>query len=194
MADLPMTRDQAWELVKKYNSDEPNLNHYLESEAVMQEIAEHLGEDKEYWGMLGLVHDIDWELTRDDIKTHLTKAPELLKEAGFDQEFIDAVVSHGCGFDCAGLKDKKRGGKIQHALAISETITGLIYAYALMRDGKVSDMQAKGLRKKFKDKTFAKTIDREIIKECEHLGLELNEFFEIAIKGISKIKEEVGLK
>jgi hypothetical protein len=160
----------------------------------MRELAEHLGEDIEYWGMLGLVHDIDWELTREDVKTHLTKAPELLKEAGFGQDFIDAVVSHGCGFDCAGLKDKKRDGKIQHALAISETITGLIYAYALMRDGKVSDMQAKGLKKKFKDKTFAKTIDREIIKECEHLGLELNEFFEIAIRGISKIKDEVGLK
>jgi predicted hydrolase (HD superfamily) len=104
------------------------------------------------------------------------------------------ILSHGCGFDIAGLKDKKRSGKIQHALAASETITGLIHAYALMRGGRVSDMEVKGLKKKFKDKTFARAVDRDIIKECEQLGLTLEEFFEVAINGIKNIKEEVGLK
>lgn len=194
MSTLPITREQAWELLKKYNSDKTDLNHYLESEAVMRELAKKLGEDEEYWGMLGLIHDIDWGITKNNVQTHLTKAPEILKEAGFDDEFIDVILSHGYGFDIAGLKDKKRSEKIQHALAASETITGLIHAYALMRDGRVSDMEAKGLKKKFRDKTFAAKIDREIIKECEQLGLTLEEFFEVAINGIKNIKEEVGLK
>jgi putative nucleotidyltransferase with HDIG domain len=191
---LPITREQAWELVKKYNSDKTDLNHYLESGAVMKELAKKLGEDEDYWEMLGLVHDIDWGITKENMKTHLTKAPEILKEAGFDDKFIQTVVSHGYGFDVADLKDKKRTGKIEHALACSETVTGLIYAYALMREGRVSDMQPKGLKKKFKDKTFARTVNREIIKECEKLGLTMDEFFEVAIKGISNIKMEVGLK
>lgn len=195
MSTLPITREQAWELLKKYNSDKTDLNHYLESEAVMRELAKKLGEDEKYWGMLGLIHDIDWGITKNNVQTHLTKAPEILKEAGFDDEFIQILLSHGYGFEeLPYLKDKKRSGKMQHALAASETITGLIHAYALMRDGRVSDMEVKGLKKKFKDKTFARAVDRDIIKECEQLRLTLDEFFEVAINGIKNIKEEVGLK
>lgn len=193
MTNLPVSRNEAWELVKKYNTHEQDLIHYLESESVMRELAKKLGEDEEYWGMLGLVHDIDWGLTKDDIKTHLTKAPDILREAGFDDEFIEIILSHGYGFDCAGLKDKKRTKKIEHALAASETMTGLIHTYALMRGKKISDMQAKGLKKKFKDKGFARAIHRDIIRECEELGLNLEEFFEVAIEGIKKIANNVGL-
>ena len=194
MNSLPITREQALELVKKYNTHEQDLIHYLESEAVMRELAKKLGEDEEYWGMLGLIHDIDWGITKEGTKTHLTRAPEILKQAGFDDEFIRAVVSHGYGFgQLPHLKDKKRTEKIQHALAASETITGLIHAYALMRGYLISDMEAKGLKKKFKDKTFARAVDREIIRECEQLGLGLDEFFETAIEGIKKIKDKVGL-
>lgn len=195
MADLPISREQALELVKKYNTHEQDLIHYLESEAVMRELAAHFGEDKDYWAMLGLIHDVDWGVTKDNVSEHLTKMPEILKEAGFDDEFIETVLSHGYGYEqMPHLKDKKRTEKIQHALAAAETITGLIHAYALMRGGKIEGMQAKGLKKKFKDKTFARAVDREIIKECEHLGLSLDEFFEIAIKGIQKIAKEVGLE
>ena len=109
MNSLPITREQAWELVKKYNIHEQDLIHYLESEAVMRELAAHLGEDEDYWGMLGLVHDIDWGVTKENTKNHLTKAPEILKEAGFDDEFISIVLSHGYGFEqLPHLKDKKR--------------------------------------------------------------------------------------
>ncbi len=194
MKTLPISREQAWELVKKYNTHQKDLTHYLESEAVMKELAKHLKEDEVYWGMLGLVHDVDWGITKENTENHLTKAPEILKDAGFDEEFINIVISHGYGFDVAGLKDKKRTEKIQYALAASETITGLIHAYALMRGKRISDMQSKGLKKKFKDKTFATKVNREIIKECEQLGLDLNEFFEIAIEGIKKIKDKVGLE
>ncbi len=195
MANLPLTREQALELVKKHNTHEQDLIHYLESEAVMRELAKKLGEDVEYWGMLGLIHDVDWGLTKENISEHLTKAPKILKEAGFDDEFIQIVLSHGYGFEqLPHLKDKKRTGKIQHALAASETITGLIHAYVLMRGGRVSDMEVKGLKKKFKDKAFAAKIDRDIIRECEEFGLTLDEFFEVAINGIKKIKDMVRLE
>ena len=188
-----MDRGQALALVKKYNSDERDLIHYKESEAVMRQLAEKIGENIEYYGMLGLVHDIDWGLTKNDVKTHLTKAPELLKGAGFDDKFIEDVLSHGYGFsELPHLQDKKRIKKIQFALAASETITGLIHAYALMRDKRISDMKVKGLKKKFKDKTFAAKVDRGVIREAENLGISLDEFFELAIEGIKKIKEDVG--
>ena len=191
---LPISREQAWELIKKYNSDLPDLKHYLESEAVMKQLAKHLGEDEEYWGMLGLLHDVDWGITKNDVQTHLTKIPEILKEAGFGNNFIENILSHGYGFEeLPHLANKKRTKKIEFALACAETVTGLIHAYALMRGGRVSDMEVKGLIKKFKDKTFARGVDREIILECEKLGLTLEEFFKIAIEGIKNIKEQVGL-
>jgi putative nucleotidyltransferase with HDIG domain len=197
MNNLPISREQAWELVKKYNTHEQDLIHYLESEAVMKELAKYLGlseEEIEYWGMLGLLHDIDWGITKNNVETHLTKAPEILKNAGFDDKFIEILVSHGYGFkELPHLSNKERTEKIQHALAASETITGLIHAYALMRGRKISDMNASGLKNKFKDKTFASKIDRNVILEIEKLGIPLEEFFNIAIEGIKKIKDKVGL-
>lgn len=190
---LPISREQAWELVKRYNSDEKDLIHYLESEAIMRELAEHLNEDCEYWGMLGLLHDLDWGLTKNNSREHATKAPALLREKSFDNAFIETIVSHTYGFDCADNVEKKRSKKIEFALAASETLTGIIHAYALMREGRVSDMTVKGLMKKFKDKTFAAKCDREIVKEIEHLGLTLDEFFTLAIRTIQKIKNNVGL-
>lgn len=194
--EIPLSRPQALELLKKYNPTEnrQDWNHFLESEAIMKGVARHFGEDEEKFGMLGLLHDIDWGLTKDNSVNHLTIAPEILRKSGFDDEFIENIVSHGCGFECAGLKDKKRQGKIQHALAASETLTGLIHAYALMRGKKISDMEVKGLMKKYKDKTFAAGCDREIIQEIEKTGLSLEEFFQIAIEEIKKIKDEVGLE
>ena len=194
---LPITYEQGIELLKKYN-ERGDMNHYLESGAVMKQLAEHLNlpqEQVNYWQMLGLLHDIDWGLTKNEVNTHLTKAPELLKEAGFDNDFIETVLSHGYGFEeLPHLKGKQRTEKIQHALAASETITGLIHAYALMRGNKISDMEAKGLKKKFKDKAFAAKVERGIIKEIENLGITLEDFFKVAIEGIKNIKEKVGLE
>lgn len=191
--NLPITKEQAWELVKKYNSDERDLIHYLESEAVCRALAHRLGDDENYFSMLGLLHDLDWGITKNDDKTHLTKAPNILRKAGFDEKFIEILVSHGYGFDCANLLDKKRTKKEEFILACGETVTGLIHAYALMRGNKVSDMEVSGLKKKFKDKTFARGIDRKIILECEKLDLSLEEFFELAINAIQSIKDKVGL-
>jgi len=190
---LPLSREQAFELVKKYNSNETDIRHYLESEAVMRELSRKLDTNEEYYGQLGLLHDIDWGLTKENSRDHLTKTEEILKEAGYDNDFISTIMSHGYGFDCAGLQDEKRTKKDQFALAISETVTGLVYAYALMRGGKVSDMEASSLKKKFKDKKFAQNIRREIIEECQNLGLTVDEFLGIAIEGIKKIAPQVGL-
>ncbi|MEK6845413.1 MAG: signal recognition particle-docking protein FtsY, partial [Nanoarchaeota archaeon] len=187
---LPLSREKAWELVLKHNSDSSDLNHYLESEAVMRALARKLGENEEYFGMLGLLHDIDWGATKNDTSKHLTKASELLRKAGFDDDFINIILSHGYGFDCAGLKEKKRTQKLEHALAASETVTGLVHAYALMRGG-LEGMEAKGLKKKFKDKAFAAGIRREIIQECELMGVSLDEFLQLSIEAISGIKEKL---
>ncbi len=188
-----MTREKALELVKQYNQDATDLAHYLESEAVMRSLAKKLGEDEDYYGLLGLLHDIDWGITKADPKNHLTKTVEILSEAGFDDRFIDTIMAHGYGFDCAGLQDKRRTQKDEFALAASETVTGLIYAYALMRGRNIHGMEVSGLKKKFKDKKFAANVRREIILECENLGLNLDEFLTVAIDGMKKIANQVGL-
>src|SRR3989338_672289 len=160
----------------------------------MRALAEKLNEDVEYWGMLGLLHDVDWALTRENWKEHGIKSVEILKENGFDDEFTQTVQSHACGLnEIPALKEKTRTKKIEHALAAAETATGLIYAYALMRGKKISDMAVSGLNKKFKDKRFAANCNREIIKEIELIGMNLEEFFGIAIKAMQEIKEAIGL-
>ncbi len=192
---LPISREQAIELLKKYPQEKSDMNHYLESEAIMRALAEKFGEDKQYWGMLGLLHDVDWSLTKDDWTGHTLKAEKILKQAGFGDEFIQIIQSHAYGYkEMPKFYERARTKKIEHALTAAETITGIIYAYALMRGGKISDMQVKGLKKKFKDKSFAANCNRELIQEIEKTGLELSEFFEISINAIKNIKEDIGLE
>ena len=191
---LPIKRDQAIELLKSMPQEKSDMNHYLETEAIMKSLARHFNEDEEYWAMIGLLHDVDWALTKNDWTGHTVKAEELLKEKGFDDEFIQIVQSHGYGYDEIPIfKDKKRTKKIEYCLIASETLTGIIYAYALMRGRKIYDMEVKGLKKKFKDKTFAANCNRELVREIEKTGLDLSEFFKIAIDAVKEIAEEVGL-
>jgi len=195
MSDLPITREEAVALLKSMPQSDSDMNHYLETEAIMRALAEKFEEDVEYWGMLGLLHDVDWSLTKTDWTGHCIKAVEILKSKGFDDEFIENVQSHGYGYaEIPVLKDKKRNTKVQYALIAAETLTGLVYAYALMRGKKVSDMKAKGLKKKFKDKTFAANCRRNLIREIELTGLELADFFTLSIEAINKIKDQIGLE
>ena len=192
--DLPINRDEALEFLKGMPQLKSDMNHYLESEAIMRGLALKFGEDVEYWGMLGLLHDADWSLTKDDLEKHCISCENLLRGKGFDDEFIRIVCSHGYGLDIIpDLKGKERVSKIEHCLVAAETLTGLIYAYALMRGGKISDMKVKGLKKKFKSKAFAAACDRELIAEIELTGLELGEFFEIGIEAVQGIQNEIGL-
>jgi len=192
--ELPITREEALKLLKNMPQAESDMNHYLESEAIMKALAEKFSENIEYWGMLGLLHDIDWSLTKENLKEHCIKAVEILKEKGFDDEFIENIQSHGYGYnEIPALKDKKRSKKIEHALAAAETLTGIIYAYALMRGKKINDMEVKGLKKKFKDKGFAEKCSRDIVREIEETGITLDEFFELSINALKEIKEQIGL-
>ena len=190
-----MTREEALELLKSMEQQESDMNHYLETEAIMRALAKRFGEDVEYWGMVGLLHDVDWALTRDNTKEHCIKSAEILKEKGFDDEFIRIVQSHGYGYEqIPSLMDKKREGKIEHALIAAETVTGIIYAYALLRGRRISDMEAKGLKKRFKEKSFAANCKRELIREIEKTELSLDEFFEISVSALKEIKEDIGLE
>ncbi len=118
-----------------------------------------------------------------------------MKRKGFDGKFIQIVQSHGYGWDeIPAFKDKKRTEKAEHALAAAETLTGIIYAYALMRGKKISDMDVKGLKKKFKDKSFAENCNRELVREIEKTGLALDEFFELSINALREIKGEICLE
>ena len=190
--NLPINREEAIALLKNHNCDKFDFNHYLESEVVMRHLARHLNENEEYWAMLGLLHDIDWGITKGNSQEHLTKAPEILKNAGFDDEFISTIVSHGFGFNCADLLNKTRTKKLEHALAACETITGLIHAYALMKP--IWEMDVHGLKNKFKNKKFAAAINRDIISEVEKLGISLDDFFKISIVAIKEIAQDVDLK
>jgi len=192
---LPMTREEALNLLKSMPQLDSDMNHYLETEAIMRALAEKFGEDVEYWGMLGLLHDVDWALTRNDWKEHCIKAVEILKDNGFDDAFIENVQSHGSGYDeIPLLKDKKRSTRIQYCLIAAETLTGIVYAYALMRGKKITDMDAKGLKKKFNDKKFAANCRRDLVKEIELAGLPMDDFFALSIDAIKKIKNQIGLE
>ncbi|MFZ3077114.1 MAG: HDIG domain-containing metalloprotein [Candidatus Aenigmatarchaeota archaeon] len=194
MANLPITRNEAIDLLRSMDQQASDMNHYLETEAIMRALAKRFGEDAEYWGMLGLLHDVDWALTKSDWKKHCTKAAEILGKKGFDEKFIQIVQSHGYGWDeIPAFKDKLRAEKIEHALIAAETLTGIIYAYALMRGKKISDMDIRGLKKKFKDKSFAENCNRELVREIEKTGLALDEFFELSISALKEIKGEIGL-
>ena len=193
--DLPITREEAINVLKSMPQLDSDMNHYLESEAIMRKLAKKFNTDEEYWGMLGLLHDIDWAFTKNNWKEHGIKAKEILKQIGFDEEFIENIQSHTYGYEEIPIfKERKRDSKIQYALAAAETITGIIHAYALMRGKKVSDMDAKGLKKKFLDKRFAANCNREIIREIELTELTLDEFFGLSIEAIKEIKEQVGLE
>jgi len=188
-----MKRDAAYNLLCEHMKDQANLHHSRETEAIMRALARRLGEDEEYWGNLGLLHDIDWEYGQ---TTHCQKCREILAAAGFDQQFIDTVVSHAYGFSVLGpeLAEKKREGKQQHLLAAAETLTGLIYATAKVRpDKKIASVEVSSVKKKMKDKSFAANVSREIIRECELAGVSLDDFIEIGISAMQEIAEEIGV-
>jgi putative nucleotidyltransferase with HDIG domain len=194
-APLPLTREEALSFLRQLNHDSSDIPHYLATEAIMRALAKEWKEDPDYWGILGLLHDVDWSLTKDNQKEHCIKAEELLADKGFQKEEITIIQSHGYGCDqIPALKDRLRTQRIEFALASAETITGLIYAYALMRERRITDMAPSKLKKKFKDKSFAAGCNRTIIQEIEKTGMDMDRFFSIAIQAMQSIKESIGLE
>ena len=185
-----MERKDAIELLKKYNKEEFHIRHALTVESIMRCFAREYGEDEKFWGIAGLLHDIDFEKYPEE---HCKKAPELLKEINADKQLIHAVCSHGYGI-CSDIKPEHEMEKILFA---TDELTGLIWASAKMRPSKsTKDMEVSSLKKKYKDKRFAAGCSREIIqKGTEQLGWELNELFEKTLVAMQnsedKIEEEM---
>lgn len=183
-----ITRDQAEMLFKKYNDSVSLYHHALSVEAVMREFAKKYGEDEEYWGIVGFLHDIDWQMFPEE---HCKKAPELLKEIDTPDDMIQAICSHGYGL----VTDVKPERQMEKILYTVDELTGLVNATALMRPTKIEGMEVKSVKKKWKDKRFAAGVNREVIeKGSEMCGLDMNELIETTIKAMEKIADKIDLK
>ncbi len=183
-----ITREQALSLLKTYNSEPFHLQHALTVEGVMAWYAQELGygEDREFWSMVGLLHDIDFERWPEE---HCRKAPELLREGGLSEAFIHAVCSHGYGL-CSDVEPVHQMEKVLFA---ADELTGLIWAAAKMRpSGSCQDMEVSSLKKKFKDKKFAAGCSRDVIRQgAERLGWTLEELLEKTILAMRSCEESV---
>ena len=184
-----MTRETALEALKKYNKEPFHILHALTVEGVMRWFAQDqgYGEEEDFWGIAGLLHDIDFEMYPEQ---HCVKAPELLREAGAEDELIHAVCSHGYGL----VADVKPEHQMEKILFASDELTGLIGAAARMRpSGSVMDMEVSSLKKKFKDKRFAAGCSRDVIREgAEGLGWTLEELMDKTIQAMRSCEVAVS--
>ena len=186
---MEISREQALARLREYVKHEKTVKHCLASEAVLRALARRLGEDEDRWGLTGLLHDIDVEVTNADPKVHALKAEELLADFQFDEEMLDAMRMHND--EATGIP---RSTRFQHALAAGETITGLIYATTLVYpDKKIEHVKYKSVRKRMKEKAFAASVNRDHIMECEQLGIPLDEFIQISVDAMRGISESIGL-
>ena len=184
-----MNRDEAEDLLKKYVKNERMLDHSYAAEAILRALARRLGRDEEKWGLAGLLHDIDIEVVGGDLARHGLEAAPILTAAGIDPEIVDAVKMHNeavCGV--------VRSMEFQHALAAGETVTGLVVATALVYpDKKIAEVKVKSITKRMKERAFAASVNRETIRECEKIGLPLDEFVEISLAAMRGIAGRLGL-
>lgn len=184
-----LSREQALALLQKYNKEPFHILHALTVEGVMRWYAEELGygEEVDFWGMAGLLHDIDFELYPEE---HCLKAPELLREGGVEEELIHAVVSHAYGIHVETAPEHE----MEKVLFAADELTGLIWAAAKMRPSKsTKDMELSSLKKKFKDKKFAAGCSRDVIKRgAEQLGWELDLLLERTILAMRACEDRVN--
>ncbi|MFW5745305.1 MAG: HDIG domain-containing metalloprotein [Spirochaetota bacterium] len=183
------TRQEAYDLLTAYTQSESLVRHGLAVEAVMRHFARKYGEDEEKWGIIGLVHDLDWEMYPEQ---HCAKTREILEEAGWPQEYIRSIMSHAWGF----VTDVKPEEQMEKVLYATDELTGLVNATALMRPSRsVLDMKAKSVKKKWKDKSFAAGVDREVIaRGAEMLGMEIEELITETIEAMRTVSDEIGLR
>ena len=190
-----ITRNEAFELLKKYNKDPFHIQHALTVEAVMKWYANELGygDEAEYWGIVGLLHDIDFELYPEE---HCLKAPELLRECGVSEDIIHAVCSHGYGITVGyGVTiDVEPIHEMEKVLFAADELTGLIWAAALMRPSKsTKDMELKSLKKKYKSKGFAAGCSREVIERgAEQLGWELDKLLTMTLQAMADSEDIIN--
>ncbi len=182
------TREEALELFRRYNKSDSLYKHALSVEAVMRYMARKHGEDEEKWGIIGLVHDLDYEMYPDQ---HCTMTEKILKEEGWPEEYVRAVVSHGYGI-CSEVEPLTL---LEKTLFAIDELTGLVTTSALVRPSRsVLDMEAKSVRKKWTDKRFAAGVDRSVIeKGAAMLNVDLNDLISDTISGMREVAEDIGL-
>jgi len=185
---IPMLRDDALDSIRANVENESLIDHMLATEAIMRALARRLGRDEEVWGLTGLLHDIDVELTEGDMHSHSRLGADLVQELGASDEMAQAILCHNetHGIPCETLLDK--------ALFCADPLTGLIAAAALVRpDKKLAGVKAKSVMKRFGEKRFAAGANREHIATCSELGLELDEFVALGLEAMQGIAGELGL-
>ncbi|MBC8387682.1 MAG: HDIG domain-containing protein [Actinobacteria bacterium] len=189
MSSKVPTREEAYQLLTEYNKGDSLLKHALAVEGVMRYFARKRGEDEEKWGVIGLVHDLDYEKFPEE---HCHKSEEILKEKGWPEEYIRAVVSHGWGL-CSEVEPQTELEKVLYAI---DELTGLVVTTALVRPSKsVMDVKVKSVKKKWSDKRFAAGVDRSVIeKGAQMLGMEVSDLIADTIAGMQEVAEEIGLK
>ena len=183
-----MERKAALAAVRSRVHNENLVKHMLATEAIMRQLATRLGQDEDTWGLTGLLHDIDMEICNADINLHSKLGAEIVKEMGFPNEVVDAIYRHNeaHGEDCHTLLDE--------ALFCTDALTGLITTTALVRpDKKLSSVELKSIKKKYKEKGFAAGVKREQIETFSRIGLDLEEFIELGLKAMKEIANELGL-
>jgi putative nucleotidyltransferase with HDIG domain len=187
--EIKPTREIALELFKKYNKTESLLKHALSVEGVMRYMARKAGEDEEKWGIIGLIHDLDYEMYPDQ---HCTMTEKILRENNWPEEYIRAVLSHGWGL----VTDVKPESLAEKTIYAMDELTGLVATSALVRPSKsVMDMEARSVKKKWNDRRFAAGVDRSVIeKGAEMLGVSLDELISDCIMGMRDVAEQIGLK
>lgn len=183
-----LSREQALDLLLAQGQEQHMVHHALETEAVMRGLAKRLGEDEELWGITGLLHDLDYHETKDIPEEHALRSASML-DGQLPDEALQAIRAHNG--ERNGVMPSAR---FDYALRCAETVTGLVSAAALVRPTKLDGLGAKSLKKKMKDKAFAAAVNREIIRECDQLGLALDEFLEGSVASVAAIADQVGLK
>lgn len=182
-----MTRDEALELLKTHLTQDSLIKHSLATEAIMRALAARFGEDAERWGLLGLLHDLDFEMTKDNMAQHGKKTIELLGQT-LDDAGRQAILSHN------EMTGSVRVSRLDHALAAAESVTGLVAATALIYpDRKLTSVKVSSVTKRMKQPAFARAVSRETIMECEKIGLTLEEFIALSIDAMKTVADDLGL-
>jgi putative nucleotidyltransferase with HDIG domain len=183
-----VTRDEALDSIKANIENKNTIKHMLATEAIMRALARRFGEDEEEWGLTGLLHDIDMELTEGDMNTHSKLGADLARELGASEAMAHAILCHN------QTHDIPLETKLDKALYCADPLTGLITAAALVRpDRKLAGVEGRSVRKRFKEKSFAAGASREQIAQCAELGLELDEFIELGLEAMKGIADDLGL-
>ncbi|MDI9369605.1 MAG: HDIG domain-containing protein [Synergistaceae bacterium] len=185
------TREKALELLKEHNKEESHIKHAYAVEATMRFFAEKMGGDVEKWGIVGLLHDIDWEKTQDTPEKHTVEGARWLSEAGWPEDIVRAVLSHGWEI-CSDVKPESDMEKVLYTV---DELTGLVITAALVRPSRsVQDLGVKSVKKKWKDKAFARGVNRDIIvKGAEMIPMPLDTVIEWVILALRGIEQELGL-